>query len=54
MKTVIISVVGGVVSLVHKPKDVKLVVKDYDVEGIDREDLLIDDEGEEYVRIEFT
>jgi len=34
-KTVIISVYNGIFDVDRKPKDVKVVVKDYDTDGVD-------------------
>jgi hypothetical protein len=33
MKTVIVMVQNGVVSLIRKPKDVKLILRDYDIDN---------------------
>ena len=50
MKTVIITVNGGVVDVVRKPKDVKLIVKDYDTDGCDEDGLTEDKDGDMYVK----
>ncbi len=48
--TVEIVILDGAVQSVIKPRGVKLIVKDYDVEGHDRDDLNIatDEDGHDY------
>lgn len=49
MKTVTVTVEGGVVQHVEVPQGVRVVVKDYDVEGCDDADFDEDENGDEYV-----
>ena len=46
---VLITVRGGVAELVHKPKDVEVVLRDYDVEGIDHGQWKRDADGEPFL-----
>ncbi|HET6574108.1 MAG TPA: hypothetical protein VFG68_10930 [Fimbriiglobus sp.] len=48
-KVVIVTVEGGVVQHVECPAGVKVVVKDYDAEGVEADLLSADDHGGEYV-----
>lgn len=48
-RVVIISVDGGVVDVEQKPDDVEVIIKDYDIEGIEEDDRLMEDESGEYI-----
>ncbi len=48
-KVVVVTVEGGVVQHVECPAGVKVVVRDYDAEGVDADLLSADDDGNEYV-----
>ena len=48
MKTVRVTVEGGVVQHVEVPKGVQVIVKDYDVEGCDEAELEKDESGDNY------
>jgi len=48
MKIVRVTVEGGVVQHVEVPQGVKVVVKDYDVEGSDSDQLEQDENGDNY------
>ena len=52
-RVVIISVDGGVVDVEEKPDDVEVIIKDYDIEGIEEDDdrLMEDEEGEYINRV---
>jgi len=50
MQTVIISVYGGVANLKRAPKDVKVVIHDYDTDGVFG-DVRRDSAGDDYQRI---
>jgi len=53
----IIMLSGGVVSAVHIPKGFSIVLRDYDIEGVIRDDLmdgeeiLTDEDGDEYMEV---
>jgi hypothetical protein len=49
VKTVMFSITDGLVHHVHCPKGVRVVIKDYDVDGIDESDLKLDEEGVLYM-----
>jgi hypothetical protein len=49
MKTVVVTVEGGVVQHVECPEGVKVVVRDYDCEGCDSDLVSVDEDGNEYV-----
>ena len=44
-KRVVISVSGGVAEVVSAPEGIDVIVKDYDIDGCDREHLKQDDYG---------
>lgn len=46
---VTITVEGGVVQDVEVPPGVRVIVKDYDVEGMDEDRMTKDEDGNEYV-----
>lgn len=46
MKTVTVTVVGGVIQHVELPDDVRVVVHDYDVDGVEDERIEKDDNGD--------
>ena len=46
--TVVIIVLGGVVEVVESPSDVRVIVRDYDIEGIKKSRLKKDAEGNDY------
>ncbi len=46
---VLIEVRGGVAEVVHKPSDVEVVVRDYDVEGTDQGRWKRDVDGEPFL-----
>jgi hypothetical protein len=48
MKTVTVTVEGGVVQHIDIPEGVRVVVKDYDVEGCDEAELEEDENGDTY------
>lgn len=48
-KLVTVIVEGGVIQNITVPKGVTVIVRDYDIEGYEGEDLLIDDNGEDYI-----
>jgi hypothetical protein len=48
-KIVVVTVEGGVVLHVECPAGVKVIVRDYDAEGVDMDLLSVDDDGSEYV-----
>lgn len=48
MKTVEVTVEGGVVQYIDVPQGVRVIVKDYDVEGCDQSDLEQDENGDNY------
>lgn len=49
MRVVEITVEGGAVHHVECPKGVKVVVKDYDIDGVDEESLSQDKDGKDYI-----
>ena len=49
---VLVTVTGGVAYLQHAPEGVRVVIRDYDVEGADEESLDTDEEGGKYVEAE--
>ena len=49
MKTVRITVEGGVVQYVDCPRGVRVVVKDYDTDGVEEESLQQDENGDTYI-----
>lgn len=49
MKTVRITVEGGVIQYVDCPRGVRVVVRDYDVDGAEEENLQQDENGDDYV-----
>ncbi len=49
MKIVEITVEGGVIQNVACPPDVKVIVRDYDSEGVEAESLKQDDNGDDYI-----
>jgi hypothetical protein len=49
MKIVHITVEGGVVQNVVCPEGVKVIVRDYDAEGVEAEQLKQDDDGDDYI-----
>ena len=49
--TVLITLSGGVCSVVSKPKGTKVEICDYDIEGCDENDLSKDYDGDECVKI---
>ena len=49
-KTIVITVEGGLIQWIAGiPEDVRIVVKDYDVDSVDEENLTTDENGDEYV-----
>lgn len=53
MKIIILAVNGGFVSPVKIPKNVKIIVRDYDCEGVDIDFLKCDEDGDDYREIIF-
>jgi hypothetical protein len=49
MKTVRITVEGGVIQHVDCPKGVRVVVKDYDTDGVEEENLRQDENGDNFL-----
>jgi hypothetical protein len=49
VKTVVFSITDGFIHHVHCPKGVRVVVKLYDVEGIDESELKQDEDGAWYM-----
>ncbi len=49
MKIVQVTVEGGVVQHVEVPKGVQVVVKDYDVDGTEADQLRQDENGDEFI-----
>lgn len=47
METVVIIVGDGLVQDVHAPKGIEVIIRDYDVDGVDEEDLSFDEDGKE-------
>ncbi|MFN0017948.1 MAG: hypothetical protein ACKVP0_06785 [Pirellulaceae bacterium] len=54
MKTVCITVEGGIVQHVEAPKGVSVVVRDYDVEECDSEFLQRDKDGDDFFEFIWT
>jgi hypothetical protein len=50
IKTVTITMEGGVIQNVELPRDVCVVVMDFDTDGVDPADLNYNEHGEAYVR----
>jgi hypothetical protein len=48
-KIVVVTVEGGVVQHVEVPEGVRVVVRDYDAEGVEAERLSVDEDGNECV-----
>jgi len=49
MKIVRVTVEGGVVQHVEVPEDVQVVVRDYDVDGTDRDEHEQDENGDQFI-----
>jgi hypothetical protein len=51
MKTVIITIEGGIIQDMVLPPGIRVMVRDYDTEGADAEidNLVVDDKGDEYI-----
>lgn len=49
MKTVRVTVEGGVIQHVEVPEDVTVVVRDYDVDGSDDEQFQQDENGDKFI-----
>jgi len=49
IQTVIIEVHGGVATVVEVPKNVQVLIKDYDTEGVDAMDCEVDEDGQLYI-----
>lgn len=49
MEEVVIVVRGGVAELVRKSNNVRLIIRDYDVEGCEEDRLKKDKDGNEYI-----
>lgn len=49
MKTVRITVEGGVIQYVDCPRGVKVIVRDYDTDGVEEENLQKDENGDDYI-----
>jgi hypothetical protein len=49
MKVVTIVVEGGVIQRVVCPNGVRVIVKDYDTDGTEEDNLQQDEKGEEYI-----
>lgn len=49
MKVVRITVEGGVVQHVEVPEGVQVIVRDYDVEGTDADELEQDENGDQFI-----
>jgi len=49
MKTVRVTLEGGVIQDVSCPKGVRVIVHDYDTEGIPEDELTTDDNGDDCV-----
>ena len=54
MKTVRVMVSGGVVQHVEVPEGVTVIVRDYDVEGVEPDLLQQDEEGNSYIEAIWT
>lgn len=44
-KTITIEIVNGLLEIFNIPKDIKIIVRDYDIEGSDKTHLQKDDSG---------
>ena len=49
MKRVVIEVRSGMAYVIEKPKDVRVVIRDYDVQGIRDWDLQTNENGRKYI-----
>jgi hypothetical protein len=49
MKTVRVTVVGGLVQHVEVPEGVQVVVRDYDVDGTEADQLQQDENGDQFI-----
>lgn len=49
MKVVRVTVEGGVVQHVEVPEGVQVIVRDYDVEGTDADELEQDENGDQFI-----
>ena len=48
-KTVRITMEGGVIQAAEVPKGVRVIVRDYDVDGVETERLQRDEDGSEFI-----
>jgi hypothetical protein len=46
---VIIAIRGGVAEVVEKSDNVVVIIKDYDVEGVEEDRLMTDESGDSYI-----
>lgn len=46
MKTVVVTIDGGVIQGVEVPPGVRVVIYDYDTEGVDQDDVEYDDKND--------
>ena len=53
-KPVIINVRSGVAELLSKPTGITVLIRDYDVQGVDEERLQRDSEGNSYIEVSHT
>lgn len=53
MATVVITVSGGVADVAEQPPGVDVVIRDYDVEGVDEETLSQDADGQDCIEAEY-
>ena len=51
MTKIILSVYKGCISVVQKPRDIELEVRDYDMEDYDEDELEKNEDGTEFHRI---
>ena len=52
--TIIIDVEGGLVQEIHnKPDNIEIIVRDYDVEGVEEDRIKTDEDKREYIEIGF-
>ncbi len=52
--TIIIDVEGGLIQEIHnKPDDIEIIVRDYDVEGVEEDRIKIDEDKRKYIEIGF-
>ena len=49
MKTVQITMEGGVIQDIEVPEGVRVIVRDYDSDGVEEESLCKDDNGDNYI-----